>query len=211
MRSNAAASCPSSSSPVSAMGSSKWPSAIRLAARSSLRMRRACIAATTLPSTSAIPTAANVATRKRRSTSRTVASWSPSDAESSTTPDDGSSGTATSAYSAPPRRTRRRHGLARSRGLERRRALRDRIRPSSNESASRVERHGWAERRRTRPRATLKPAGRRRRCVCRLSARTRPSTVNAIDTVAASFCSWSSRALTSARSSVGMTRRYATA
>ena len=153
MRSNAAASWPSSSSPVSAIGSSKWPSAIRLAARSSRRMRRACMAAAALPSASAIPTATNVATRNRRSTSRTVASWSASDDVSRITPAEGSSGTATSAYSPPPRRTVRGHDLAGARRLERRRALLDRVRALFE----RVRQPGegrWAARaRRTRPRA----------------------------------------------------------
>ena len=68
-------------------------------------MRRACMAAAMLPSVSAMPTATAVATRNRRSTRRTVASWSAIELESSITPEEGSSGTATSAYSVLPRRT----------------------------------------------------------------------------------------------------------
>ena len=49
IRSNAAASSPSSSSPSSTTGSSNLPSAIRFAARSSRRIRRACTAAAALP------------------------------------------------------------------------------------------------------------------------------------------------------------------
>ena len=74
IRSNEAASWPTSSAPPSTTGSSKAPSAIRSAARWRRPSRRAWIAATASPRTSAINRAATVAYRSLRLTSSTVAS-----------------------------------------------------------------------------------------------------------------------------------------
>ena len=110
MRSNAAASSPSSSPPRSTTGSSNSPCAMRLAARSRRRMRRAWSDAAAPPRIAAIASATPVAYSSRRFTTRTVASWSSIGVERSRMSPE-KRGTATSANGRPRRSTRPRATL----------------------------------------------------------------------------------------------------